>query len=681
VLGVLELLVVRAGDVVSRQELIDNVWNEAFVTDTSLAEAVSFLRQSLGDDPQAPTYIQTIHRRGYRFVAPVIEASSVPARAAIAVPDAAPRPEPPLSPSIGGVLLPWSAAALFALLAAAALWQFTHLSAPNPPVVRVRLDPSPGTTFDPRSLTVALSPDATAVVWPACDASACRLYLRDLDRLEAQAVAGTEEASDPFFSPDGRWIGFFAGGKLRKVARAGGLPIALADAAQSFGAAWLDDGHLVFATSAHGGLLRVSDRGGEVETMTTPAVADGEIGHGWPSVAPGGGALLFAVATSPVGGSPARIAIMPLGPGAPRTWRTAIDAADAARAVAGDHLAFSRGGELHAVAFDRIRLAPVGAEIVAIGERVSSGFSTSAGGALAYLEQPAATQPALEWWSAGGPSIVASLATLREPSLSPDAKQVAGIEGDQASTDIRIADLARGATSRLTHGGVNVGPVWSGDGAAVFYASSRGGPFEVRVRDGSAAAPAKLVLSAADRQRHVFPASASRDGRLLAYDETGGPTRGDIGIMPLPAGTAQRIVETPFDEMNGTLSPDGRMLAYQSDESGRFEIYLMKIADKRRLGISSGGGTNPFWSSDGRTLHYRAADRLVSMAVDAAGDRLGTPVFSAPLSGAVPAGIAPDGPILLRRGGTGHADHAVLTLEWIREVRRLLGPPAAALPR
>jgi serine/threonine-protein kinase len=681
VLGVLELLVERAGEVVTRQELIDNVWNEAFVTDTSLAEAISFLRQSLGDDPQSPTYIQTIHRRGYRFVAPVVDAGGSP-RASFDVPAAGAIPESSVSPSIGGFLVPWSAAALCAILAAAALWQFTHLPSPNPPVVRVRLDPSTGTTFDPRSPALALAADAAAVAWSACDTTACRLYIRDLDRLDARPIAGTEDAAAPFFSPDGRWVGFFAGGKIKKVARAGGLPIALTDAPQAFGATWFDDGHIVFASSAHGGLMRVSDRGGEAESLTMPSATAGEIGHAWPAVVPGGRALLFTVATSPIDGAPGRVAIMPLGAdGAGHAWRTVIDVADAARPVTDDGIAFSRGNELHAAAFDRTRLTLAGAELVVIGERVSRGFAVSAG-ALAYLEQSDSTSPALEWLSPpGGPPIATGLSSLREPSLSLDARRVAGVEGDQAGTDIRVGDVARGATTRLTHGGVNVSPVWSGDNATVFYASSKGGAFEVWARDGSGVTPARPVLSAADRQRHVFPSSVSRDGSLLAYTETGGPGRGDVGILPLRGGTAQRVVETPFDEMNGMLSPDGRMLAYQSDESGRWEIYLMRVADRHRSGISTGGGTAPFWSPDGRTLHYRASDRLVSVAVDATGDHVGTPVLSAPLSGAVPAGITPDGRILLRRNGSGVPDHAVLTLEWIREVRRMLGPPAAALPR
>ena len=183
VLGVLELLLRRAGDVVSRQELIDTVWKDAFVTDTSLAEAVSVLRQSLGDDSQAPTYIQTLHRRGYRFVAPVSTADVTPIRQA-ATRDDAPV-ERAISPSIVGQLLPWSAAIICAIIAGAAVWQATRdRQAASAPAARFAVTPPQGTYFDTLAPALAFSADGTQLVWSGCDTTGCRLYLRPLDRLE-----------------------------------------------------------------------------------------------------------------------------------------------------------------------------------------------------------------------------------------------------------------------------------------------------------------------------------------------------------------------------------------------------------------------------------------------------------------------------------------------------------------
>ena len=227
VLGVLELLLERAGEVVTRQELLDQVWKDAFVTDTSLAEAVSFLRQSLGDDPQAPRYVQTVHRRGYRFLQQLTQ----PARPEPVV-EAPLRPEP-LRPSIARDLAPWSITVACIVLAFTALWQTVRRPAPEPPpVVRFQMQPSAGTLFDRRAPALAISRDGRTIAWSACDISskACELYVRPIDRLDAVRLKGTEGALSPFFSPDGRWIGFFADGRLKKIATSGGSALTLANA-------------------------------------------------------------------------------------------------------------------------------------------------------------------------------------------------------------------------------------------------------------------------------------------------------------------------------------------------------------------------------------------------------------------------------------------------------------------
>jgi serine/threonine-protein kinase len=698
VLGVLELLLARAGDVVGRQELIDGVWKEAFVTDTSLAEAVSFLRQALGDDPQSPTYIQTVHRRGYRFVAPVIEPAPLPPperTAAVLGPAAAPgqaSPDERVSPSIGGQLVPWSIAVLCAALAAAALWQYTSRQPSPPPVVRLRVEPVSGTTFDRRAPALALSPDGTLLAWSAChpavrlEVSAslpqagCRLYTRPLDALAPSVIAGSEDASAPFFSPDGRWVGFFAAGKLRKVALAGGLPVSITDAPQPLGGAWLADGRIIFASSARGGLMRVSDRGGDAVAVTTPSAVAGEMGHAWPAAMPGGAGLLFTITTSPLESSGGRVAVLDLD--APARWQTIIEAADVARPASGDYIAYARGGELHAVPFDRVRRVTAGAGQVVVTGMADGQFTTSDRGDLAYVDGLGSRpQTALAWL--GGPEISGAspqTAAWRALSLSPDGRRVAGVGADPPGADIWIADLARGATTRLTHGGVNVAPVWSGDGRTIFYASSHGGAFEIRRRDAAGAAPETRV-GAGSSGRHALPSSVSRDGRFLVYTESGGLTRGDIVMTAVDRPEPLVLVNGPFDETGGMLSPDGASLLYQSDESGRWEVSLLRIRDRRRLPLSTQGGAAPLWSPDGRAVFYVASSRLVRVDVDPSGERAGSPVEVARLDDAIAAGIALDGKILLQRSPTRSAPQAVLTLEWLRELRQRLGPPVSALPR
>jgi eukaryotic-like serine/threonine-protein kinase len=688
VVGLLELLIARAGEIVPRQELLDSVWKDAFVTDTSLAEAVSFLRQALGDDPQAPTYIQTVHRRGYRFVAPVVEA-------------AGPRqPEPPVllrraeparvSPSIGRELVPWSIAFLCAILAAAALWQHAQFRLPLPPVVRMAIEPEPGTTFDRRAPALALSPDGTLAAWSACD-TVCRLYVRPVDWLAGRPLEGTDDASAPFFSPDGRWIGFFGGGKLRKVALAGGLPIALTDAPQPFGAVWMDDQRIVSASSLRGGLLRVSERGGDAEPLTQPSVDAGEIGHVWPALAPGGRALLFIVATSPIEGAAGRVAIMDAGRPHP-AWQAIIDAADLARAVSPDYIAFSRGGELHAAAFDRTRLTIAGPEQAVAAGMARAQFDASASGALIYAAS--GTSSAAMTWVPPGPEadLPPGLAALRGARLSPDGSLIAGVTQEPGTADVWVGDVRRGAMTRLAHGGINVAPVWGGTPSApvLFYGSSKGGAFRVWTRDtGARAAETEVVVADRSSRRHLFPSSfAPADsamtrapGGLLALTVSGDSTRGDVVVVPIAGGSAVLSVQTPADEINGMLSPDGRFLAYQSDESGRWEIYLVRIADRRRTNISTAGGTDPAWSADGRMLLFRAADSLVSVSVDATAERVGAPATITPLAGRSLVLGALDGRILLRRDAEQAPRQAVLTLEWIRELRGLLGPPNATLLR
>ena len=667
VLGILDLLVARPGTVVPKQELIDTVWKDAFVTDTSLAEAISVLRQALGDDPQSPQYVQTVHRRGYRFVAPI---TALPTTSTEQPVSAAP-PEPD-GPSIGRQLVPWTIASLCLILAIVAIWQNTRYRPPQTPVVRMRIEPASGTAFDTRAPALAVSPDGLLVAWSACD-SLCRLYVRPLDQLDPRTVPGTEGASAPFFSYDGRWIGFFAAGKLQKVAVAGGMPVAITDAAQPFGAAWLPDGHIVFAASERGGLMRVNEFGGTAEQLTVPSADAGEVRHCWPAVAPGERALLFTIARSPHTEAPARIGLMNIGQ--PSASQTIIENADMARAVSPDYIAFSRGNEIHAVAFDAARQAIAGADQTVINGVAAGQFAVARSGAVVYSIASDPTRPSLTWIPAGAP-VSGDLANLQHLTVIPDGSRVAGVSG----SDIWVGDVSRGTTTRLTHGGTNVGPVWSSDGAVVYYAAASGGSFEAWRRDSSATQPATRVLAATSSRRHVFPSSISRDGRLMAYTESGGVTRGDVKIVNVASGTSVAAIETPFDEANGVLSPDGRLLAYQSDESGRWEVYVLKLDNRQRVPISSSGGREPRWSPDGSTLFYQA-EAAMSVAIDAGGQPTAAPVAVHTLDGREIAGITTGNRVLARRSGERPSLHAVLTLEWNRELQRILGPPTARLPR
>jgi DNA-binding winged helix-turn-helix (wHTH) protein len=689
VLGVLELLLHRAGEVVGRQELIDTIWKDAFVTDTSLAEAVSVLRQSLGDDPQSPTFIQTLHRRGYRFVAPVGPAVVAPPPAA----DEAVAAQP-VSPSIGKELVPWGAAAIFACIAAAALWQLTRSDRIEPAVTtRFAVAAAAGTAFDADAPAFALSRDGTRIAWSACETKSspergtgrCRLFVRSLDRIDAVPIAGVEGHA-PFFSPDGRWLGFFSGGRLMKVALAGGAPTTIADAPTPLGGVWTDR-EIIFAGSPSGGLQRVSADGGEARPLTMPREEAGEIRHVWPAIVPGTRVLVFTIDTNFRGAgasSPGILAALSLDTldqgGQARGWRTLLAGASVARAASPDAIVFARDADLHAVAFDPVRMAISGTPRAIAGNlataRGRGQFALSPTGTLVYAEDAgtndraavvlvrSGTASPLEW-------------TYREAALSPDGSRVAGVKIEDTRADIWIADAERGAATRLTHTGTNTSPVWSADGRVLYFASRTNAAFELWRRDADGSGSAVKIV---ESRRHAFPLAASHDGALLAFSQAAERTRADIWVLPLGGGPARAVVQGPFDEGAASFSPDSSMLAFESAESGRWEIYVLRLRDGRRTLVSTDGGRGPSWMREG--LYFQSGRDVVRVTIDdEAGDfRVRDLSATAAIEGDL-LGRAADGRLLVNLASQARVSDAVVSLDWLRDLRALLGPPVADLPR
>jgi DNA-binding winged helix-turn-helix (wHTH) protein/Tol biopolymer transport system component len=698
VLGVLEVLIDRPGQVVARQDLLDGVWKDAFVTDTSLAEAVSFLRQALGDDPQAPTYIQTVHRRGYRFLPALTETpprGQTPAAAETGVrpqpsdfrgqtPAAAEtgvRPQPsdyPLGrvkPSIGLELLPWSVAILCAALAMSAVWRFASLPAPEvPPVVRFDVRPVDGSSFDRSAPPLAVSADGRVLAWSACDATsgACALYVRPVDRLDPARLAGTEGAASPFFSPDGRWIGFFADGKLKKIAASGGSPSIVADAPAPGGAAWGPGGRIAFAGLPAGGLSLVSDQGGAVTALTTPQAERGEVRHLSPSWLPGGTAILFTSAISPVAGAPGNLAVVPLGSKSPRILRRG-----ATRAASGPgYLLISSGTDLQAATFDERTLTLTGAAesvlaAVTGGEGVAQ-VVVSAGGTLAAIRTPRAERAVWTDRAAADAGPVGRLAAI---AVSPDSRRAAGVIADSNNSDIWMAELATGALTRVTYGGINVSPAWSADGERIFFATRTSGAFGIASRTVTDRANAQAI---AQTDTHLFPASAAADGRLAVTTTLPGG-RTAVGIIA-PGGSAPQVFnDGPFDEAAPAFSPDGRWLALESDESGRTEIVLRNLADGRRVAVSTDGGSRPRWSADGRAVYFDAGRRLMRAAIDASREphvEKADVFFNR--AGARVLAVTPSGRVLIEEDPSPGGDAALVVLQWLRELRQRLPLPVTA---
>jgi DNA-binding winged helix-turn-helix (wHTH) protein/sugar lactone lactonase YvrE len=672
VLGVLEVLVDRAGQVVARQDLLDGVWKDAFVTDTSLAEAVSFLRQALNDDPQAPRYIQTVHRRGYRFLAPVIPAPPKTGTVPLS-------PETGTVPISGGAgtgtvpvsvswdLIPWSAALLCAGLAAASLWWLARQPEPEaPPVARFELTPAPGTTFDQTSASLAVSADGRTIAWSGCDTASgrCALYTRTIDRLPAAPVAGSDGATQPFFSPDARWIGFFADGKLKKIATAGGSATSLADAPAPAGGAWGTDGRIVFAGTAAGGLSSVPQDGGTLTAVTTPRADRGEVRHAHPSFAPSG-ALLFTAAGMPLPDAPGPLAS--LAPGAAE-WTTIRPAVTRAVAAGPSYLLFSNGTDLQAGTFDPRTRTIVGASesvLASAGAVKSIAQFAFGGGTLVALSSGDAGDVR---WSDGAAAPAAGRMT--SIVISPDGRRAAGIIADAGTADVWGIDLANNTLTRMTYDGVNVSPAWSPDGTRIYFATRTTGGFRIASRTNEDRGV--TTIGTADAA-HAFPSSISGDGRIactlvIAAGRT-------VAAIVKPGARPEILTTGPFDEGSPVFAPDERWLAMETNESGHTEIVVRDLRDGRRVAVSADGGTQPRWSTDGRALYFVAGRRALRVSFDPATGRVGTPeTVQDGTTGRVLA-IAPSGRALL---APSHAIHAFVTLQWLRELRDRLPQPVVA---
>lgn len=693
VLGVLEVLLDRAGQVVARQDLLDGVWKDAFVTDTSLAEAVSFLRQALGDDPQSPTYIQTVHRRGYRFLAPVTtDRGLTPADATRGLtPDGATRGRTPdghfavasqlralsatpdaVKPSIAWQLLPWSVAILCAAIAAAAVWRLARAQpAPQPPAIaRFELRAVDGTAFDRRAPALAVSADGSTVAWTACgaDGSGCALFVRRVDRLEASRLAGSDGAAAPFFSPDGRWIGFFADGKLKRIAAAGGSPAILADAPAPGGATWGVDGRIVFSGSPAGGLAAVADQGGTVTTVTMPRIARGEVRHVHPAWLPGG-ALLFTVMASPIAEAPGELAVLPAGA---TDWKILRAGVTRGAPAGPGYLLLSSGSDLQAATFDERTLTLTGgADSVLASITGGDGIAHFAVGGGTLVAATSAS-PAAASWSDGSPA--GGLARLTSIAVSPDGRRAAGIIADGNGSDVWVADIgSTAALTRITYGGWNVSPAWAPDGSRIFFATRTTGPYGLASRRIDGREPAQRIPSGTS---HVFPSSLSHDGRI-AVTTVSGDGHTAAAVIPASGGDPQVLESGPFNEGSPAFSPDGKWLALESDESGRAEIVARAADGGRRTAISSEGGTHPRWSADGRFVYYTAGTRIVRAAFDGEAGAVRTREVAIDRPGSTALAVTPAGRVLLAQPANA-SPRALVVLQWLRELRQRLPPPVTA---
>ncbi len=461
---------------------------------------------------------------------------------------------------------------------------------------------------------VALSPDGTRVVFAATGADGeSRLWLRALDAAEAQAVPGTDHGAFPFWSPDNRWVAFFADGFLKKVDTRGGAPVPLAVVAgNGIGGSWSAKGQIVFASNAFSPMLKVSQDGGDANIAVETDVS----GHGFPWFLPDGEHFLFASWT---GAGRMTIRVGSLGSAA----STAVTDADSNAIYSEGHLLYLRGDSLVAQAFDLQSLRATG-DTVPLTEHVgrflslvgAGVFSASQTGLLAYQTGGNAAEWQLTWFDrAGRPAgTVGDLRAYLDVEFSPDGRTMIASAPDAVGNfDLWTYDLARGVPLRFTTdpAGEYFG-VWSADGRTVIFNSTRKGHYDLYRKSANGAGSDELVY--ADGTDKV-PVSWSRDGRSLLY-YTGGGMQYRLWVLRLtpdqPGGplTPAPLLGTSFNETNARFSPDDRWVAYTTDESGRTEAYVAPFAQPtQKVQISTDGGQYPRWRRDGRGLFFRGGRR------------------------------------------------------------------------
>jgi len=541
--------------------------------------------------------------------------------------------QPPMSAAAGkeihelgrrALILVLGALLLVAAITGLAIWNLKPIPPAPRPVSRLTIVLPPGQQLmvPENGPAVALSPDGTHIAYVAREGLTQQVYLRAMDSLEARPIPGTEgpvagtNYAEPFFSPDSQWIGFFAGGKLKKVAVSGGAALTLCDALRSNGVSWSSQGMIAFAPGQIAFLQQVSDMGGAPQPLTR--IEKGETVHGWPEFLPGGKAVLFAVA---IGGSFAtgQIAVQTVGSA---EHRNLIQGGMYPHYAPSGQLVYVQGGTLMAVPFDPQRLAVTGAAVPIVEGVLQSTtdgdaqYSFSATGTLAYVSGGSqSTQMKLVWVNRNGAEqpLAAPEHAYVNPRISPDGRRVAvGIT--EQERQVWLYDVSRGTLTRLTfQGNNNLVPFWTPDGKRIAFTSNKEGQRNLfwELADGSGG----LERLTTSEQLHI-PGSWSPDGQLLAYSEVNPTTGFDIWVLGLRDRKAQPFLQTQFNESTPQFSPDGRWLAYVSDESGRKEIYVQPYPGPGgKWQISTEGGVEPLWNRNGRELFYRSENKMMSVEI------------------------------------------------------------------
>jgi len=507
------------------------------------------------------------------------------------------------------------------------------------PLARVMVGLPPAQTLEKgRFPSVALSPDGKQLVYAAAtDGGRTKLYLRPLDELSARPIPSTDGANTPFFSPDGRWLAFYADGQLKKVSVAGGVPLTICETPTVWSATWGENDTIVFSTTqASSGLWLVPAAGGETIQVTTPKP---EETHGYPQLLPGGTQVLFSIRRD----NAWRLAILTLKTRDVQLLGNGRVIGEGAQYLPTGHLIYAQSGGLIATPFDP-RKGDLDQPPVPLPERIEisrfggTNFAFAAtAGTLVYL--PAGTivtDRTLLRVNRDGrlAPLVEARAAYEYPSLSPDGRRLSVTISSAMGSDIWIFDLERGTRVRFTTGDNNGYPVWGPGGKLAFQSTAPGllnlffkpldgssdsqPLFKVADSNGASSVANLLpgTLPTISGSGPQFPGSWTPDGSAIAFHERKPNGERDIWVVS-PGSDPVPFLLTPFDERLPRFSPDGKWLAYVSDEGGRNDVYVQPYPGPgAKWLVSTDGGTDPVWSKDGRELFYRRGDRMMVVTVE-----------------------------------------------------------------
>jgi len=599
-------------------------------------------------------------------------------------------PAPVASRRRGRERVAWTVAGALAIaLALLGIWAARRPAQVKPEAMRFTVSPPDKSSFE---LTIALSPDGSRLAFVSTQDDKRLLWIRPLNSFEARPLAGTDDATQPFWSPDGRNLGFFAEGKLKWVDTIDGTVQSLASVTDPRGGTWGLDGTIIFSPGTTQSLYQVSSLGGSLRPVTTLPEGSKESSHRWPWMLPDGRHYLFFARSGDKAAEYICLGTLD------STDRVNLAPSHSAAIYASGHILYVRDKTLVAQAFDPERLELSGDPVAVtqnvelVGESGPSAYAAvTAGnnGLLAYLKSGSNLANTLIWFDRTGKELgrVVPQGYYSEPSMSPDGRRVAvGITDPKSgNASIWLVDLADGRLTRFTFGSSDDGtPIWSPDGSRIAYAGNRSGFWDLFVKPANGVTGEEVVLSSS---LNKFVDGWTPDGRFLIYEVTGPDQSWDLWLLPV-VGKGEKaepkpFLTTPANETHSAISPDAKWLAYASDESGRSEVYVQTFpAPGGKFQISTEGGDQPLWSNDGKEIYFLSEDRVLTAVSVSTGPSFEAgvpkPLFKARVPTLAPTGarimymVSADGLRFLVASFTENAvgEPMRLILNWPSELKR-----------